>query len=73
MTRSGFKGFIFDMDGTLLHTLPDLTALTNIVLEREGYPTRTEDEVRTLLVTVFCLLFCKRCQRELLKKKRSKH
>ncbi len=49
MTRSGFKGFIFDMDGTLLHTLPDLTALTNIVLEREGYPTRTEDEVRTFV------------------------
>lgn len=49
MIRSGFKGFIFDMDGTLLHTLPDLAALTNIVLEREGYPTRTEDEVRTFV------------------------
>ena len=42
MIRSGFKGFIFDMDGTLLHTLPDLAALTNIVLEREGYPTREQ-------------------------------
>ena len=49
MTRTGFKGFIFDMDGTLLHTLPDLTALTNIVLEREGYPARTEEEVRTFV------------------------
>ena len=49
MIRSGFKGFIFDMDGTLLHTLPDLAALTNIVLEREGYPTRTEDEGRTFV------------------------
>lgn len=49
MIRSGFKGFIFDMDGTLLHTLPDLAALTNIVLEREGYSTRTEDEVRTFV------------------------
>lgn len=49
MTRTGFKGFIFDMDGTLLHTLPDLAALTNIVLEREGYPARTEEEVRTFV------------------------
>lgn len=49
MTRTGFKGFIFDLDGTLLHTLPDLTALTNIVLEREGYPIRTLEEVRTFV------------------------
>ena len=30
-------GFIFDMDGTLLHTLPDLAAVTNRALELEGF------------------------------------
>ena len=47
--RPLFRGCIFDMDGTLLDTLPDLTALTNEVLEREGCPTRTLDEVRTFV------------------------
>lgn len=46
MACAGFKGFIFDMDGTLLHTLPDLTVVTNKVLEHEGYPICTEEQVR---------------------------
>ena len=35
-------GFIFDMDGTLLHTLPDLAAVTNKALELLGVPPHTE-------------------------------
>ena len=46
MTQMGFKGFLFDMDGTLLHTLPDLVVVTNKVLEQEGFPQRTEEEVK---------------------------
>ena len=42
-------GFIFDMDGTLLHTLPDLAAVTNKALELEGFPPHTEEEIRTFV------------------------
>lgn len=37
---------IFDLDGTLLNTLEDLTDSVNYVMERYGYPVHTIDEVR---------------------------
>ena len=37
---------LFDLDGTLLDTLEDLTDATNAALTHFGYPTRTIDEVR---------------------------
>ena len=37
---------LFDLDGTLLNTLEDLTDATNAALAHFGYPTRTIDEVR---------------------------
>lgn len=40
-----FKAFIFDLDGTLLDTLPDLVRLTNRVLEDAGWPTRTTEQI----------------------------
>lgn len=43
--RPAFKAFVFDLDGTLLHTLPDLVALTNATLEASGYPPRTDAEI----------------------------
>ncbi len=45
MTRT----IIFDLDGTLLDTLADLTAAVNYALHRQGYPPRTPEEVRTYL------------------------
>ena len=39
-------GILFDLDGTLLDTLQDLTDATNHTLEHFGCPTRTLDEVR---------------------------
>lgn len=42
-------GFIFDMDGTLLHTLPDLTVVTNKALELEGFPPHSEEQIRTFV------------------------
>lgn len=40
------KAVIFDLDGTLLNTLEDLTGSTNAALQQYSYPTRTIDEVR---------------------------
>lgn len=40
-----YQAYIFDLDGTLLDTLPDLVRLTNMVLERHGWPQHTRDEI----------------------------
>ena len=37
---------IFDLDGTLLNTLTDLSTGVNLALSKFGYPERTVDEVR---------------------------
>lgn len=41
------KAVIFDLDGTLLNTLGDLTAAVNHALAAHGLPARTEAQVRT--------------------------
>lgn len=41
------KAVLFDLDGTLLNTLGDLTAAVNHGLTAHGFPTHTEAEVRT--------------------------
>jgi len=43
------KGLIFDLDGTLVNTLPDLTLGVNHSLEFFGFATRTEREVESYL------------------------
>ena len=40
------KIVIFDLDGTLLNTLEDLTLSTNFALEQFGYATKTMEEIR---------------------------
>lgn len=40
-----FDTFIFDLDGTLLDTVPDLTLLTNRILREVGYPEHTQEEI----------------------------
>ena len=42
-------GIVFDLDGTLLNTLEDLTDSVNFALNKFGYPTRTIEEVRTFV------------------------
>ena len=41
-----YKAAIFDLDGTLLDTLEDLTYSVNLVLSARGLPTHSEENVR---------------------------
>lgn len=40
---------IFDLDGTILDTIADLTDAVNYVLNKAGYPQRTLEEVRSFV------------------------
>ncbi|MCQ2188625.1 MAG: HAD family hydrolase [Paludibacteraceae bacterium] len=42
-------GVIFDLDGTLLYTLDDLSNSVNYALEKHGYPQRTIEEVMNFI------------------------
>lgn len=44
-----YKLAIFDMDGTILDTLDDLTNSLNFSLEKSGYPARTTEQVRSFV------------------------
>ena len=43
---------LWDLDGTLLDTLDDLTLAVNAALKKYNLPLRTKEEVQTLLATV---------------------
>lgn len=44
-----YDTYIFDLDGTLLYTLDDLTASTNHAMRTLGMPEHTVDEVRLMV------------------------
>ena len=44
-----YDTIIFDLDGTLLNTLPDLADSVNFALEQSGFPPRSEDEVKSFV------------------------
>ena len=44
-----YDAVLFDMDGTLLNTLHDLSAAVNHTLRAFGYPAREMDEVRAFV------------------------
>lgn len=43
------KAIIFDLDGTLINTLEDLTASVNYVLAANGFPERDIEEIRKMV------------------------
>lgn len=44
-----YKAILFDLDGTLLDTLDDLTDSVNVILEKYGFPRQERKEVRRYL------------------------
>lgn len=44
-----YSTYVFDLDGTLLFTLKDLTASTNYAMKEFGLPEHTMDEVRRMV------------------------
>jgi phosphoglycolate phosphatase len=44
-----YKAVLFDLDGTLLDTLDDLTEAMNRVLKKRGFPTRPSEAYRYLI------------------------
>lgn len=49
MKEKKIKAILFDMDGTLMDTLDDLTDSTNYVLEKNNLPKRTREEIRSFV------------------------
>lgn len=47
--REDVEAVIFDLDGTLLNTLEDLTDSVNVALEQYHYPARSLEEVRSFV------------------------
>lgn len=56
-----YKIAIFDMDGTILDTLQDLTNSINYAINKNGFPTHTIDEVRTYVGNGLANLVKKAC------------
>jgi phosphoglycolate phosphatase len=44
-----YQTILFDLDGTLLDTLEDLTDAVNVVLKNFGYPEQNKSEIRAFL------------------------
>ena len=44
-----YKAVLFDMDGTVLDTVGDLTDAINVSLEKFGFPPRNTEEVKSFL------------------------
>ncbi|WP_067341563.1 phosphoglycolate phosphatase [Stappia indica] len=46
---SGLKALLFDLDGTLVDSVPDIAAATNQLLDSEGHTPLEVDEVRRMI------------------------
>ncbi|MCK5840998.1 MAG: HAD family hydrolase [Candidatus Sabulitectum sp.] len=41
-----YEAVIFDLDGTLINTIPDIVSVVNLVMSRAGLEERSEDRIR---------------------------
>src|ERR1700743_2668546 len=48
-TRSSIRTVVFDLDGTLVDTAPDLISALNVILAREGLPPVPLQSARTMI------------------------
>ena len=55
------KAVVFDLDGTLLDTLPDIAASSNAALRHTGLPERTVEEFRKLIGNGIRVQFQRAC------------
>ena len=53
-----FDTFVFELDGTLLDTLPDLVVITNQALGELGFPPRSHDEILSYVGNGVRALMC---------------
>ncbi len=51
-----FDALVFDLDGTLLYTLPDIAMAANTMLERHGWPVHPEERFRRFVGNGFVRL-----------------
>ncbi len=56
-----YDAVFFDLDGTLLDTLGDLSSAVNYVLSKRGYPARTTEEIRSFIGDGFAMLIRRAC------------
>ncbi|HJN67401.1 MAG TPA: HAD family hydrolase [Pirellulales bacterium] len=52
-----YRSIIFDLDGTLLDTLPDIVVAVNEVLENMGVPTHPQESIREFIGSGVTVLF----------------
>lgn len=57
----GFDAVLFDLDGTLLYTLPDIAESLNRALESRGYPAHGLEAVRGFVGNGAARLVARRC------------
>lgn len=60
-SNAGYDAFIFDLDGTLIDSLPDLVVVANKALQQMGFPERSRDEILSYVGNGALVLMQKAC------------